>query len=160
MTHSISAHNLDKTAYEKLLRTFAYEQGADDALHDVLERLLKKPRTVHDGYVGSAVRNASHDMWRKSATRSRYEREFAEQGSYVDERSPLDHLIAESLKETLAQAVKTMPVVDQSIFEFRYVAGLPVRQIAQGLGLHVSSVEKRMAKIKQHIADRLADMRE
>ncbi|MEM1142866.1 MAG: sigma-70 family RNA polymerase sigma factor [Pseudomonadota bacterium] len=157
MDHSICVRDLDLESYQKLSRAYAKGDGAEDAFHEVLLRLLKKPSSVHGAYFGSAIRNAGHDLWRKNSTRRRYESEFAESASLVDTRSPLDNLEAERLRASLDNAIKAMPVVDQSIFEQRYAAGYPIRQIASELGLHTSSVEKRIAKIKKHLFEQLSD---
>ena len=140
---------LSESAYAALMKHVVTVANGEDALHNVVERLLRTPRAAHRGYLLSAVRNASVDIWRADSRRERYEAEYAASASRVAEASPQDGLQAEHLAAALSDAVDTLPELDQALFERRFLIGDSIASIAVDLKLHRSTIEKRLQKIKQ-----------
>lgn len=151
---------LSSKAYASLSEDATCFANGEDALHTVLERLLKKPRSAHRGYLLSAVRNASVDIWRANATRDRYEGEYAASLSQVADDSPQDRLQSEHLAEALGEVIDALSELDQTLFERRFLGGETIKNIAAEMKLHSSTVEKRLKNIKQQCFDVVSAHRE
>ncbi|MFD1950357.1 RNA polymerase sigma factor [Sphingomonas arantia] len=128
--------------------------GSDDArdlVQDVLERMLStdawtaiaSPRT----YMLRMMRNLAIDRLRRAKIVDF--RHFVDLGNFdtPDDR-PDQHRIAEDRQQLddLARAVGTLPDKCRTAFERCRVDGQPPRQIADELGISLSTLEKRLAR--------------
>lgn len=143
------ALTLSHEAYDALSENAAFFRNGEDALHNVLERLLRNPRETHEGYLKNAVRNASIDLWRAGARRHRYEGAYAGSASLIDEDGPQEALEGGCVALALQQVVDGLSELDQVLFERRYLDGEALNDIAKDLRLSRSTIEKRLRKIKR-----------
>ena len=128
---------------------------AEDVLQIVAEKLWRLPREHSGPYLSRTLRNAAVDRQRSSRTRRKYEAAFGAQLSVVDERSPERVVEAIQAIEALQCAVAELKPLNQEIFLRCCVEGHPQTAVAASLGLHVSTVEKRLAKARRHCFDRI-----
>ncbi|MEM9174035.1 MAG: sigma-70 family RNA polymerase sigma factor [Myxococcota bacterium] len=129
----------------------------EDAAQTVLERLLRNPRPVSEGYLVSAIRNASIDLWRAHSSRARHEHEYAVAAQTHDTASPYDAYHERELADAVEFALGSLCELDQEIFERSYAQGQSAVEIARDLGLNHSTVSKRLAKIKSFCWDTVYD---
>lgn len=140
------------------LSRWAAPQDADDALQVVAEKLLRSggEANLSRRYISRAVRNAVIDHKRATQSRSAYESEYVYQCSQTDERSP--ERVTEGVQaiEALDNAVADLPPLTQEVFLLYYIGGRSQQDIATQFRLHLSTVEKRLAKAKRYCFERVA----
>ncbi|MEM7100666.1 MAG: sigma-70 family RNA polymerase sigma factor [Pseudomonadota bacterium] len=141
---------LTKKEHRVLLDKASKLVDGEDALQNVLERMLRNGGKNSEGYVSTAIRNASIDLWRARTRRIKHEADFAASISEEDETTPFDNLQFSRLIDALTAAIEALSTLDQELFERRFLSGDPVVKIAVDLKLHRSTVEKRLLKIKRH----------
>ncbi|MEM9621016.1 MAG: RNA polymerase sigma factor [Pseudomonadota bacterium] len=126
----------------RLLRNPA---DVDDVLQSVAERLLRKTVEIEqpENYLKRAVRNAAIDVQRARSRRD----ELEELSHFYAE--PFAHAADTELAVTqLQRTIADLPVVTAEMFRLHYLDGLSQSDIASRLGVHLSSVEKHLAKAK------------
>ena len=147
----------DRSCFRRRMRRWVAPQDADDLLQAVAEKLLQcgAETDLSPGYVSRVARNAAIDRARSTQSRSDYETEFAQQCPRTDEMSP--ERVAEGLQaiEALDDALTSLPELTREVFLLYYVEGLAQRDIAAQFGLHVSSIEKHLAKARRHCYERI-----
>ncbi|MEM7431018.1 MAG: sigma-70 family RNA polymerase sigma factor [Pseudomonadota bacterium] len=131
----------------------------DDVLQNVAERLLTNPPDADNpkGLVVSAVRNAAIDERRAADRRSQRESDYA----FAHDRTETveDHVDFELIIEVLDRALRELPLLTQALFYAHYVSGRPQHELAIEYGLHLSTIEKRLAKARAHCRRRLTQQR-
>ena len=141
----------------QLLNQWVGPQDADDVLQIVAEKLLRSGSgaDLSPSYVSRVARNAAIDQARTVQSRSDYESEFIQHCPRKDGLSP--ERIVEGMQaiETLDDALMNLPELTQEVFLLYYVDGLPQLEIAEHFGLHVSSIEKHLAKARRHCYERI-----
>lgn len=132
-------------------------QDADDVLQVVAEKLLRSgaETDLSPSYVSRVARNAAIDQTRSTQSRSDYESEFVRQHPWRDELSPELAVAGIQAIEALDDALTALPELTQEIFLLYYVEGLPQLDVAAHFGLHVSSIEKHLAKARRHCYERI-----
>lgn len=137
------------------LRLLNSDSDTDDVLQIVAEKLIKNSSTVHEPehYVRRAVRNAAYDYQRSATVREGYER----RGSYSSES--VEHgaetrLIVEELEQTIGR----LPTLTAQMFRMHFIDGMTQKDVATHFGVHVSNVEKRIAKAKRACLKDLYDI--
>lgn len=130
----------------------------DDVLQTVVERLLNDPQQIDNrkSFVTTAVRNAAIDERRAADRRTIREAHYA----FIHERSESaeDRAGIEQVLNLLDDAVRELPLLTQALFYGHYVTGRSQRDLAVDYGLHRSTVEKRIAKARQHCRRRLTGL--
>ena len=122
------------------------EVDADDVLQTVALKTLGREATVEHAahYVQRSVRNTALDLRRAAAVRLQYE-ERANCLSLGGDASADVSMAFEKLHEALA----TLPVLTSQIFQLHYFDGVAQAEIARQFGVHLSSIEKRLAKARR-----------
>lgn len=131
----------------------------DDVLQNLAERLLGAPPTVRDPrrFMVSAVRNAAIDEHRAAERRSLREADYA--ATREEAASLEDRIHVERLLERLDAAIRELPLLTQSLFVAHYLHGDLQHILARKHGIHISTVEKRLAKARRHCHRRLSRFR-
>ena len=131
----------------------------DDVLQNVAEKLLRDPPAVKEPrrFLVSAVRNAAIDEYRVAERRSQREADYA--ATRAETSLLEDRVYVERLLVHLDGAIRELPLLTQSLFVGYYVHGYSQQALATGRGLHLSTVEKRLAKARRHCHRRLARFR-
>ena len=133
----------------------------DDLVQDVFVRLVRKVNAdgsqIVAGYVFQTAQSVLNDWLRKRQVRqvSVHQEIEPEQPGLMDDSTPERVLVG---KQSLAKAtavVLELPEVTRTIFLLRRLEGMPYRDIAQRLGMPVSTVEKHMARAVAHLDLRL-----
>ncbi|MEM1404077.1 MAG: sigma-70 family RNA polymerase sigma factor [Pseudomonadota bacterium] len=124
---------------------------ADDVQQALAEKLLRNPPKARNlrNFLFSAARNAAIDKMRADTRRTDREQAFATQwnGTEVEPETIVDR---ERFIAVLDAALRELPLLSQSIFRDHHILGLSQIEIARHHGLHVSTVEKRLAKARKH----------
>lgn len=145
---------VDFLADERTRRYVEAILGAADRVDDVLQTVAE--RLVHDrqdvanrkGFMIAAVRNAAIDERRSSDRRAQREGQYA----YVQKASTSveQQVSTEQLLTLIDRSIRELPLLTQALFYGHYVSGRSQRDLAEEHGLHLSTVEKRIAKARQH----------
>ncbi|MEM6775525.1 MAG: RNA polymerase sigma factor [Pseudomonadota bacterium] len=132
-------------------------ERADDVLQAVAEKFLREPPPARNlrAFIFSSARNAAIDELRATERRGHREQAYATRHE-AEEASMEVQLDKVRGLERLQSALAELPLLTQSMFQDYYVRGLSQRDIAARLGLHVSTVEKRLSKARRHCYRRLA----
>ncbi|MEM7277951.1 MAG: sigma-70 family RNA polymerase sigma factor [Pseudomonadota bacterium] len=131
----------------------------DDVMQNVAERLLLNPPHARNprGLVMSAVRNAAIDERRAAKRRRQREQDYA--FAHDQPNSVEAHIDFEQIVEALDRALRELPLLTQALFYAHYVSGCPQHELSSEYGLHLSTIEKRLAKARSHCRRRLARIR-
>ncbi len=134
---------------------------AADLFQSICERLMARrdPIAIEDikAYLFRAARNAIYNHRRDRYTRTTSESQAALYRGKLENRSPeriaagCQHLLA--LQEALAE----LPLLTQEIFLLFRVDGLKQQAIADCFGVHLSTVQKRIASAARHCQRHLSD---
>ena len=153
--HAAATLGLNENLKRSMQRRLANPADAEDVLQIVAEKLLRTSRHSAGAYLTRTVQNAATDQTRAERTRKDYEAACAEQTLRVDERSP--ERVVEGIEAiaALQQAVFELKPLCQEIFVRCCVEGQSQPEVADAFGLHLSTVEKRLAKARRHCFDRI-----
>lgn len=138
-----------------LRRKLANPADAADLAHDTFVRLLGKPLQQWQALrePRAWLTTAAHGLWVDLVRRQALERAYAEALAHVPVQlhaSPEDRLL---LLQTLTQVDRLLdglPPKARMAFLLSRLDGLPYAEIAQRMGLGLSSVEKYMATALRH----------
>lgn len=143
-----------------LLSRGAERDEAEDILQDVHLKLLAEklgPVAQPRAYLYSMANNHFLMHRRAAGRRSRREEDWVGvhggDAGEVDDRPSIEtELIAREQLATLQRVLDDMPERSRVIFRRFRIEGEPQRQIAEGLGISVSAVEKHLARAYEAIA--------
>ncbi|MEM8768057.1 MAG: sigma-70 family RNA polymerase sigma factor [Pseudomonadota bacterium] len=133
-----------------LTRLFGSEDIADEAVQAVGEKLAKSGDNPSPAYLTTMLRNAAVDTLRAENTRQGYEARFALETSYEDSHSPEAELSLGEMIDALQAGFDSLTPLSQEIFVRAYLDEQPRAEIANALGIKLSTVEKRLGKAKRH----------
>lgn len=129
--------------------------NGDDVVQTVAEKMLRSDVTANKSYTAKMLQTASIDVVRSEQTRKGYEDSYASQAAQITTLTPEHALEASQAMETLVAALSELSQLNQEIFIRACVDDQPRAAIAESLGLKLSTVEKRLAKAKQHCLKRV-----
>lgn len=139
--------------------------GCSDNADDVLQGVALK---IWDGlgnpdkpehFVHTLARNAAIDEKRSQDRRFNRETEYATLNELIEDSQ--DQIFERQQKlNAVNTAINELPLLTQSIFVQFYVHGLTQREIAKVHRVHLSTVEKRLAKAKRHCYEQLHRFRD
>ncbi len=134
---------------------------ANDIFQNMAERLLSKRAglVVEDyrAYLFQAARNEVINHYRSEKARILYESESAANTGQVDIRCAERTHIANDNLQALKDALAELPPLTVQVFVLYRLKGLKQKDIAQQLGLNLSTIEKRLATALKHCRTRLND---
>ena len=150
-----SALTLERLLNDASLRNTLYQwvsdpADADDVLQQVAEKAVRERIPVHSkGYLSAVLRNSAIDLSRANRRREtntrglacRYENSFAP--------APEKNLQASQAITAIQAVIDRHPPLSRKIFMLYHVQGVTQPEIARCLGIHLSTVEKRLAKIRK-----------
>lgn len=135
--------------------------AAEDLLHDTFARIIAAEswREV-DSPAGFAIRTARNVVYdslrRQKVVAIDYVADVGVFGLADDTADPETALVARDELKRLRAIVEALPTQQRRVFTLRKVYGLPPGEIAERLGLSVSTVEKHLVKAVRACADALA----
>lgn len=141
---------LDDTFRRQLGRWIRSSADADDILQIVAEKLVSSPIDKGPDYVSRMVRNAAIDHHRAENRREQHHVNWMEQSDQIDERTPEDSVAADQAMSALQEAIDNLSPVTRQIFLQFHFEGMTQPEIAKGLDVHLSTVEKRLARARKN----------
>ncbi|MEM6999490.1 MAG: sigma-70 family RNA polymerase sigma factor [Pseudomonadota bacterium] len=127
-------------------------ERAEDVLQTVAENILRKGSEAEQAerMVFPMVRNAAIDAIRRVSRRDGYEGQFARENFdrsifTIEAQAERDQLLS-----VLLNALNELPLLTQSLFVDHHLFGYSQQELAQRHNLHLSTIEKRLAKAKKH----------
>ena len=152
--------------HESALRTFIRTRvrcphTAADLFQQMAEKLLRQnnPSQVENprAYLYQTARNELISHYRGTHTREEYEQAYAGEQEAADGVSIEDAVIARKRLEHLNQALNELPPLTRRVFWLYRIEHLRQKDIAEELGVSLSSVEKHLALAMKHCRQRLRD---
>jgi RNA polymerase sigma-70 factor (sigma-E family) len=117
---------------------------AEDLLQTVLARIWPKwPRIAGENpeaYARKALVHTHASWWRR-----RWRGELPH-GELPERAAPADRFAEVDLEQTLAEAIRALPVRQRAVVVLRYFADLTEAQIAEAMGCSVGTVKSQHAK--------------
>jgi RNA polymerase sigma-19 factor, ECF subfamily len=146
-----------------MLRRLGCPSLADDLFQDLTERVLSRVAELDvsnpRSYLFQAASNAIVDHKRAERTRNNYVVEQSQCEEYsLDSLSPERILISRQSVIELQIALSKLSPLSQKIFKLYRIEGLTQKQIAKQLGVSLSTVEKRIAKVFKHCRSHLSSV--
>ncbi|MEM1411279.1 MAG: sigma-70 family RNA polymerase sigma factor [Pseudomonadota bacterium] len=137
------------TSRKKLEHLLGSRADVDDVMQTVRAKLVTLDTEPGPAYLHTMLRNAAVDKLRADTTRRNYEHAYAATASVVDASTPEDKLAGLQAIEALNAAIAELNPLSQEIFLRGCVDEQPRAEIAEALGLRLSTIEKRLAKAKR-----------
>ncbi len=132
---------------------------ADDLVQEVFRRLWSSnndvPITNPDGYIFQTAANLLKERYRKQGTRDAAIAQLPFFHAQYEEITPERILQAKDRVRLLEKALSELPVRTRTVFLMHRFEGFKYREIADRLGVSVSSVEKHIASATRHLAVRM-----
>lgn len=150
--------------HETALRQFVAKRVgcidiASDILQKITEKLLNQSKVLQienkRAYLYKAASNEVIDYYRSEERRDYYELQSAQVHLEYDDRTADKVLAASQELHLLEQALSELPLLTQKIFMLYRVDGVKQKEIAEQLGLNLSTIEKRLATAMKHCRLRL-----
>ncbi|TPV92762.1 MAG: RNA polymerase sigma factor [Myxococcales bacterium FL481] len=134
---------------------------AEDLTVDVLEKALKKARQVRNArafmpYMYGVARNVFLD-YRARESRSQHETLETELASPTTE-SPLTYLAKSDEQKLLLNALRGLPLRDQTLVELHFFGLHTYREIAEIMTIPAGSIGGHMQRIRQQLEARMRAM--
>lgn len=131
----------------------------DDLVQTLFLRLLDREETHSfdnaEAYIFQTASNLLRDRYRRQATRRRFEVGRENEGERIEEISPERVLTGREDVRAVQKALLELPERTRTIFMLQRFEHFKYREIADRLGISVSSVEKHMASALAQIFTRL-----
>lgn len=142
---------LNDPSLRKALRLWLPEPSdAEDVLQAVAEKLVRDQIPVlTKGYLYTVLRNSAIDLKRSNQRRERNVEGLSHH--QTDEAVPAPEHSVQAIEATVAiQAVlERQPPLSQRIFHLYHTQNRTQPEIAELLDVHISTVEKRLAKVRK-----------
>ena len=135
--------------------------SAEDLLHDTFARIIAAEswREI-DSPAGFAIRTARNVIYdalrRQKVVAIEFVADVGAFGLADDTADPEQALVARDELKRLRAIVEALPTQQRRVFTLRKVYALPPAEIAERLGLSVSTVEKHLVKAVRACAEALA----
>ena len=146
---------------EPVLRGIGTVQDVEECVADAFIYLWEQPQKF-DAERGSlkswlviVARSRAMDRCRGLARHSAISLEDA---LLADTVGPVEHIIKEERRQTLAAALAMLSEQDREILLRRYCCGQKPREIARGMGLTVRQVDNRLYQTKRKLRETMGDM--
>lgn len=134
----------------------------DDLVQEVFARLTNRDGIESmerlEAYLFATASNLLHDRHRRLMSHAAGGHEPYEEsihGGLQDMPGPDRALLGVQLVEQLIAGLRELPERTRVIFTLYHLEDLPHRQIAQRLGIAVSTIEKHMARAHAHLIRKL-----
>ncbi|MBN1654656.1 MAG: sigma-70 family RNA polymerase sigma factor [Deltaproteobacteria bacterium] len=166
-----------KPLYNFIARTVRDQDIAEDLLQDAFSRIVQRAEELRGEskftiWLYTITLNLCVDQARKGDLR-RYESlnepsESIENGTcrllrrrVVDHQPGADrHTISNQLRETIANAVETLPEKQREVFLMRQIQNMPFHEIAIVVGVSENTVKSRMRYALERLREKLTDYEE
>lgn len=118
---------------------------AEDVVHDTFIKLMHRDVGKYDvGLVVTTARNLARDAMRAERVRTSYAESVSREQVHGGVVGPEDAVASRMDLDALLRALEALPRRTQRIFLLSKIDGMTYPQIARGLNISVSTVEKEM----------------
>ncbi len=152
--------------YSKKLAAFVapYTSAAEDVQEVVQEAFLAvwlnrdkiDPTQSFDAYLFTIAKNFALKLIRKSVQQTLLERKLALLRTAEETKQPDNEMLYAELEDSLNQLIQQLPQRAQQVFLLRRVEGLTNKEIAEKLGISISTVENHinlaLSRIRQGLS--------
>lgn len=146
---------------EKYFRKRVYNQNeVEDLVQDVFYRLTSRSDQAQlerpEAFIFQIAANLLRDKARREATKRAFTKQLSDQNQNAfEELSPERVLLGKEKVVALKNALNELPERTRNVFLLHRFEEFKYREIAQQLGISMSSVEKHMMDAIKHLAHRL-----
>ncbi len=123
----------------------------DDIMQETYRRIIevkkKQPIKSTKGLLITIAKNVSRDRVRKKYASKKFSVAYANELSDLDkDKQPLDNLVRSDDISMLESAIRSLPPRCRKVMVLRTFKGLSYKEIAEELGVSVSTVETQLAR--------------
>ncbi|MEP2101771.1 MAG: RNA polymerase sigma factor [Parasphingorhabdus sp.] len=146
---------------EKYFRKRVYNQNeVEDLVQDVFYRLTSRADNADlerpEAFIFQIAANLLRDKARREATKRAFTKQLTDQNENAfEELSPERVLLGKEKVVALKNALNELPERTRTVFLLHRFEEFKYREIAQQLGISMSSVEKHMMDAIKHLTHRL-----
>ncbi len=146
---------------EKYFRKRVYNQNeVEDLVQDVFYRLTSRANNADlerpEAFIFQIAANLLRDKARREATKRAFTKHLSDQNENAfEELSPERVLLGKEKVVALKNALNELPERTRTVFLLHRFEEFKYREIAQQLGISMSSVEKHMMDAIKHLTHRL-----
>ncbi|WP_229953947.1 RNA polymerase sigma factor [Parasphingorhabdus litoris] len=146
---------------EKYFRKRVYNQNeVEDLVQDVFFRLTSRSDNTDlerpEAFIFQIAANLLRDKARREATKRAFTKQLSDQNENAfEEISPERVLLGKEKLVALKNALNELPERTRTVFLLHRFEEFKYREIAQQLGMSMSSVEKHMMVAIKHLTQRL-----
>jgi RNA polymerase sigma factor (sigma-70 family) len=150
-----------KLPLEKYFRKRVYNQNeVEDLVQDVFFRLTSRADNADlerpEAFIFQIAANLLRDKARREATKRAFTKQLSDQNENAfEEISPERVLLGKEKVVALKNALNELPERTRTVFLLHRFEEFKYREIAQQLGISMSSVEKHMMDAIKHLTKRL-----
>ncbi|MCM1276430.1 MAG: sigma-70 family RNA polymerase sigma factor [Lachnospiraceae bacterium] len=135
------------------------KDDAEDVIQEVFSDIADKPeiffnipRTERVTFVDILVRNTAISTFKKEHKRAMAREELDEET--VDESIRIeDDVLTKVIREELVKYILTLPEQQRTVFKLRVITGLPIRDIAEQLGIICDTVNWHLKMARKNIGN-------
>ncbi len=146
---------------EKYFRKRVYNQNeVEDLVQDVFYRLTSRADNADlerpEAFIFQIAANLLRDKARREATKRAFTKQLSDQNENAfEELSPERVLLGKEKVVALKNALNELPERTRTVFLLHRFEEFKYREIAQQLGISMSSVEKHMMDAIKHLTHRM-----
>lgn len=150
-SNALTIENLlsDPSLKQHVARWLSDPSEADDVVQLVAEKLIcERIPVLTRGYLYAVLKNSAIDLRRADVRRERNEAALLPQAEGTLATSPERALQATRASAAVQAVLDAQPPLNREIFRLYHVQHMTQPEIASLLDLHLSTVEKRLAKVR------------
>jgi RNA polymerase sigma-70 factor (ECF subfamily) len=149
-----------KSIYGFVYQTCKQSEDAEDLTQEIFVKLWENSRTVQieslKSYLFTIARGTVVDWTRKRVNQLVFERLDEEREFYMSISEPDDQVSKERLLSIIHRIAQTMPERRQEVYRLRWIEGLSRKEIAQCMGITVTTVDIHLQKALEYLRINIA----
>ena len=163
----------DKTAlgdlvsdcWQPLYRFVSYKLGSTDEAQDITQETFfrafrslssyQKTDSRFGTYLGRIANNLITDLWRKKGRTPVIQDISNQQELLSGGENPVETLVTLETKETLAVLLAELPLEQRQVIEYRILAGLPVKEVANAMDKSEAAVKMLQQRALKNMREKL-----
>lgn len=125
--------------------------AAEDVVEESFIKIWERHSTfthpqVIKSWLYTTVRNASLNMLKQEQSQSTHKENIAREQQASYQESPLNDMIIAEVISQVHSTIQVLPTECRKIFQMLYIQGKTVREIAEELGLSISTIKNQKAR--------------
>ena len=157
--------DLVSDCWQPLYRFVSYKLGSTDEAQDITQETFfrafrslssyQKTDSRFGTYLGRIANNLITDLWRKKGRTPVIQDINNQQELLSGGENPVETLVTLETKETLAVLLADLPLEQRQVIEYRILAGLPVKEVANAMDKSEAAVKMLQQRALKNLREKL-----